>query len=95
VAHVSVDVETLVVLPRRPPQPAGARLRQLAPVARQTTEAHVEVLTHLLQRRHRPVGPRVEHQRAADVHVRRLVRLLQLEEGRVEGAEVVGHARRT
>ena len=91
VAHVRRDVEVRVGLPLRPAQASRARLREALAVARKAVEARVEVGPDILEGR-RPAGrQRLEHHHAADVHVGALVELLELEERRVEGGELVRH----
>ena len=60
------------------------RFREALAVTRQLAEAARKVVVKLLARRRLPPGGRIEHHDSADVHVRALVRLLELEERRVE-----------
>ena len=88
---VPVNVERGIVLPLRPRQPTGVRLRQALPVARQLSQPGHEVLAELLARRRATVRPRIEDHDRADVHVRALVGLLELEERRIQGCQVLAH----
>ena len=93
VAHVGGDVEVRVRLPVRPAQPARVRVREPLAEARHRLQAPVEQRAHVLDRRDAPARQRVEHHRPADVHVRALVGLLQLEERGIEWCELLsGHA---
>src|SRR3954447_10711859 len=88
---MSVDVEVGLALPCRPTQSARARVRQALPVARQCPEALSEVGAERREVGRTLPGRRFEDEHAADVHVRGLVGLLELEEGRVQRAHVLGH----
>ena len=88
---VPVDVKRGIVLPLRPRQPARVRLRQALSVARQLSQPAGKVLAQLLARRRATVRPRIEDHDHADVHVRALVGLLELEERRVQGCQVLAH----
>ena len=59
-------------------------------VARQVGQAGDHVPADLVERGS-PAGLRLQHHDAADVHVGALVDLLELEEGRVEGGELLAH----
>ena len=89
---VGRDVEVGVVLPPGPPQAARRAARQPLPVARQRGEPLLEIAARSSSRPGR--GP-VEDEDAADVHVRAAVRLLELEEGRVERREQLSHGAQT
>ena len=91
-ADVRVELEARITLPRRPGEPAGARPRQLLPIAGQLIQARADVLANLMNRRRPPTGKRIEHQRATDVHQRALVVLLELQERGIERCQLVcGH----
>ena len=65
-------------------QAAGGAAREPLAVARQLVEAALEVPSQPRQRGRAAAGQRIEDEQPSDVHVRRDVRLLELEEGRVE-----------
>ena len=85
-------------IPGRPPTPASpglrARFREALAVARQRGGAR-RGGPGILEGRHPAATARLEHHHAADVHVGALVELLELEERRVEGGELVRHRGRS
>ena len=91
VGDVALEVEVGIVFPRRPAEPAGVRRRQALSIAGQPPEAVRQVAAELLAGRHASVGGRVEDHDRADVHVRAVVDLLELEEGGVDWCEMLAH----
>ena len=83
VADVLLDPEVRVGLPRGPAKPAGVWLREPTAVGGQRAEPSLEVLVQASRRGRRP-RPGLEDHHGADVHVRRLVGLLELQEGGIE-----------
>ena len=65
--------------------------RQALSIAGQSPEAVRQVAAELLAGRHASVGGRVEDHDRADVHVRAVVDLLELEEGGVDWCEMLAH----
>ena len=84
------DVEALVVEPPGPAKPPGPGRGETLAEPRQAGEASVEVCPHALEARRALPGRRLEQHHCSDVHVRALIGLLELEEGRVECVEIVG-----
>src|SRR5271165_4113488 len=90
-SDVPAYVELGVILPFGPRQPARVWLRQALPIARQLLEPALEVLTHLLERRHGTARLGIKDQHRPGVHVRALVDLLELEERPVQRCQMLGH----
>jgi PAS domain S-box-containing protein len=90
-AEVIAHVEGVVGLPLGPREAAGARLRQPLGEARHRPQALGQPRAHGGQRRHAAVRGRVEHHRPADVHVRGVVGLLDLQERAVERCQLSAH----
>jgi hypothetical protein len=63
-------------------------------VTREVAQARIQMSDQLALGRDASIGAGVEDQQSADVHVRRWVVLLELEKGRVERAQMFGHAAR-
>jgi hypothetical protein len=91
VADVVGDGEVRHRLPVRPGQVSRARAREAHAVARQLEQAPVEMAAHLLDVGGAAAAQRVEHHRRAEVHRRAVVGLLEVEEHRVQGAELLDH----
>ena len=91
VMHVGVEVEAVRRFPRQPAQGAGMGAGELLGEPRQHADPLTHVVAHLGDVRRSAAGERIEDERRADVHVRALVELLQLEEHRVQHAELVSH----
>jgi hypothetical protein len=87
--HVAGDVELLVLDPVLPGHGGGVASRQALAVARQRVEALVKVRAHLLESGRAAPGRGTEDENAADVHVRGMVGVLELEERAVEGAQAL------
>src|ERR1039458_9342336 len=83
VRDVPVYLKRGIVLPFGPRQPASLRLRQALSVTGQLPQPEREVLADLLVRGRAAARQRIEDHDPADVHVRALVGLFELEEGRV------------
>src|SRR5271165_7174347 len=79
-SDVPAYVKLGVILPFGPRQPPGVWLRQTLAIARQLLEPTLEVLAHLLERRHATARQGIEDQDRTGVHVCALVDLLELEE---------------
>ena len=87
---VALDPEIAVLLPGGPVQAARPGVGEPLGVARQVGQPGDHVPADLLQRGS-PARVWLEDHDPADVHVGALVDLLQLEEGRVEGGELLAH----
>jgi hypothetical protein len=68
------------------------RRREALAVAGKVAKPGNYVAADLLDRGSAAAGARLEHYHAADVHMGALVRLLELEEGRVKGGELIRHS---
>jgi hypothetical protein len=87
---VTLDLEVRVFLPGGPVQAPRARMGQPLGVAREVGQPGDHVSADLLQRGS-PASMWFQDHDPADVHVGALIGLLELEEGRVEGGELLGH----
>jgi hypothetical protein len=85
------DVEGRVGEPDRQRKLAHPRHREAAAQEGGLVDPLAHLLTHLLEGGASAVRGRVEDDRPADLHVDEVVGLLDLEEGRVEGAQVTAH----
>ncbi len=90
---VAVDREERLLLPAGEVEAVGVRGGEALAVAGQARQPADHVLADPIDRRGAPAGLRLEQDDATDVHVGALVGLLELEEGGVEGGELLGHVR--
>ena len=91
VIEVGRGVVPLRRLPGQPPERARVRVRELLGEARHQRRPLPQVFAELGDVRRPAAGKRVEDEGPADVHVGGLVRLLELEEHRVQHAELLRH----
>ena len=88
--NVALDPEIPVLLPGGPVQAAGPGVGESLGIARQVGQPGDHVPADLLQWES-PARVWLQDHDPTDVHVGALVDLLQLEEGRVEGGELLAH----
>ncbi len=88
---VALQVEVGILFPGWPAHAAGVWLRQALAVAGQLPEPVRQVARNLLARRRCATGRGIEDHDRADVHVRAVVGLLELEKGGVQCCQVLAH----
>jgi hypothetical protein len=90
-SDVPGDVKGRVGHPARPAEAARRGLREPLAVSRHRAQPLQQQPADRLEGRRAATGQRVEDHHAPDVHVRAGVGLLELEEGGVKRADVLGH----